>query len=130
MFGDIITDLAAAVTGGIGLAASGNLNISGTAPSMYEPVHGSAPDIAVPNRQILPRLSCRQLSCWNKKVMPMPQYGYKKPSGKILLHVIPRRVPPPRSAMRSHNRFKKGQSWNFGYNPIRTPYLMANAHKS
>lgn len=46
MFGDIITDLAAAVTGGIGLAASGNLNISGTAPSMYEPVHGSAPDIA------------------------------------------------------------------------------------
>lgn len=46
MFGDIVTDLAAAVTGGIGLAASGNLNISGTAPSMYEPVHGSAPDIA------------------------------------------------------------------------------------
>ncbi|NWN88923.1 MAG: 3-isopropylmalate dehydrogenase [Micrococcaceae bacterium] len=46
MFGDIVTDLAAAVTGGIGLAASGNLNITGTAPSMYEPVHGSAPDIA------------------------------------------------------------------------------------
>lgn len=46
MFGDIITDQAAAITGGIGLAASGNLNISGTAPSMYEPVHGSAPDIA------------------------------------------------------------------------------------
>lgn len=46
MFGDIITDLAAAVTGGIGLAASGNINISGTAPSMFEPVHGSAPDIA------------------------------------------------------------------------------------
>src|SRR5699024_12773451 len=46
MFGDIITDLAAAVTGGIGLAASVNLNISGTAPSMYEPVHGSAQDIA------------------------------------------------------------------------------------
>jgi 3-isopropylmalate dehydrogenase len=46
LFGDILTDLAAAVTGGIGLAASGNLNISGTAPSMFEPVHGSAPDIA------------------------------------------------------------------------------------
>ncbi len=46
MFGDIVTDLAAAVTGGIGLAASGNLNITGSAPSMYEPVHGSAPDIA------------------------------------------------------------------------------------
>jgi len=46
LFGDIITDLAAAVTGGIGLAASGNLNPSGAYPSMFEPVHGSAPDIA------------------------------------------------------------------------------------
>lgn len=46
LFGDILTDLAAAITGGIGLAASGNLNISGTGPSMFEPVHGSAPDIA------------------------------------------------------------------------------------
>jgi len=46
LFGDIITDLAAAVTGGIGLAASGNINPEKTAPSMFEPVHGSAPDIA------------------------------------------------------------------------------------
>ncbi len=46
LFGDILTDLAAAVAGGIGLAASGNLNIDGSAPSMFEPVHGSAPDIA------------------------------------------------------------------------------------
>ena len=46
LFGDIITDLAAAVTGGIGLAASGNINMDRTAPSMFEPVHGSAPDIA------------------------------------------------------------------------------------
>jgi 3-isopropylmalate dehydrogenase len=46
LFGDIVTDLAAAVTGGIGLAASGNLDASGTNPSMFEPVHGSAPDIA------------------------------------------------------------------------------------
>ncbi len=46
LFGDIVTDLAAAVTGGIGLAASGNLDVSGTHPSMFEPVHGSAPDIA------------------------------------------------------------------------------------
>jgi 3-isopropylmalate dehydrogenase len=46
LFGDIITDLAAAITGGIGLAASGNVNPDGTAPSMFEPVHGSAPDIA------------------------------------------------------------------------------------
>jgi 3-isopropylmalate dehydrogenase len=46
LFGDIITDLAAAVTGGIGLAASANINPEGTYPSMFEPVHGSAPDIA------------------------------------------------------------------------------------
>jgi len=46
LFGDIITDLAAAVTGGIGVAASGNVNPDRTAPSMFEPVHGSAPDIA------------------------------------------------------------------------------------
>jgi 3-isopropylmalate dehydrogenase len=46
LFGDIFTDLAAAVSGGIGLAASGNLDVSRTNPSMFEPVHGSAPDIA------------------------------------------------------------------------------------
>ncbi|TNU76547.1 3-isopropylmalate dehydrogenase [Miniimonas arenae] len=46
LFGDILTDLAAAVTGGIGLAASGNINPTGAYPSMFEPVHGSAPDIA------------------------------------------------------------------------------------
>lgn len=46
LFGDIITDLAGAVTGGIGLAASGNLNPAREFPSMFEPVHGSAPDIA------------------------------------------------------------------------------------
>ncbi|HQV91574.1 MAG TPA: isocitrate/isopropylmalate family dehydrogenase, partial [Phycicoccus sp.] len=46
LFGDIITDIAAANAGGIGLAASGNINPSGAFPSMFEPVHGSAPDIA------------------------------------------------------------------------------------
>lgn len=46
LFGDILTDLAGAVTGGIGLAASGNIDASGKNPSMFEPVHGSAPDIA------------------------------------------------------------------------------------
>jgi 3-isopropylmalate dehydrogenase len=46
LFGDILTDLGAAVAGGIGLAASGNINPERTAPSMFEPVHGSAPDIA------------------------------------------------------------------------------------
>ncbi|MDO5646015.1 MAG: 3-isopropylmalate dehydrogenase [Dermabacter sp.] len=49
LFGDIITDLAGAISGGIGLAASGNLNPSGEFPSMFEPVHGSAPDIAGEN---------------------------------------------------------------------------------
>ena len=46
LFGDILTDLGAAIAGGIGLAASGNINPERTAPSMFEPVHGSAPDIA------------------------------------------------------------------------------------
>ena len=44
--GDILTDIGAAICGGIGLAASGNLDVSRSNPSMFEPVHGSAPDIA------------------------------------------------------------------------------------
>jgi 3-isopropylmalate dehydrogenase len=50
LFGDILTDLAGAVTGGIGFAASGNLNPDRTSPSMFEPVHGAAHDIAGQNR--------------------------------------------------------------------------------
>ena len=46
LFGDILSDLAAIITGSIGLAASGNINSTGKCPSMFEPVHGSAPDIA------------------------------------------------------------------------------------
>ena len=46
LFGDILTDLGAAIAGGMGLAASGNLNPARTGPSIFEPVHGSAPDIA------------------------------------------------------------------------------------
>ena len=49
LFGDIVTDLAAAIGGGIGIAASGNINPDATFPSMFEPVHGSAPDIAGKN---------------------------------------------------------------------------------
>lgn len=45
LFGDIITDVGAALQGGLGLAASGNINPEGAYPSMFEPVHGSAPDI-------------------------------------------------------------------------------------
>ncbi|MDR2114065.1 MAG: 3-isopropylmalate dehydrogenase [Bifidobacteriaceae bacterium] len=50
LFGDILTDLAGAIVGGIGLAASGNINPTGAFPSMFEPVHGSAPDIAGQNK--------------------------------------------------------------------------------
>ncbi|MCD9623685.1 3-isopropylmalate dehydrogenase [Rhabdothermincola salaria] len=50
LFGDILTDLGGAVSGGIGLASSGNLNPDRTGPSMFEPVHGSAPDIAGQNK--------------------------------------------------------------------------------
>lgn len=46
LFGDILTDIGAAIGGGIGLAASGNIDPSRSNPSMFEPVHGSAPDIA------------------------------------------------------------------------------------
>ena len=46
LFGDILTDLAGAITGGVGQACSGNINAAGEFPSMFEPVHGSAPDIA------------------------------------------------------------------------------------
>ncbi|MGM0604897.1 MAG: isocitrate/isopropylmalate dehydrogenase family protein [Halobacteriota archaeon] len=46
LFGDILTDIGAIVTGSMGLAPSGNVNVDGTYPSMFEPVHGSAPDIA------------------------------------------------------------------------------------
>lgn len=46
LFGDILTDEAGAITGGVGLAASGNINPEGAFPSMFEPIHGSAPDIA------------------------------------------------------------------------------------
>jgi 3-isopropylmalate dehydrogenase len=49
LFGDILTDLAAAIGGGIGLGASGNINPTGAYPSMFEPIHGSAPDIAGKN---------------------------------------------------------------------------------
>lgn len=46
LFGDIVTDLGAVLQGGLGVAASGNLNLDGRGTSMFEPIHGSAPDIA------------------------------------------------------------------------------------
>ena len=50
LFGDILTDLGGAIAGGIGRAASANLNPARTGPSLFEPVHGSAPDIAGQNK--------------------------------------------------------------------------------
>src|SRR6185503_14170796 len=50
LFGDILTDLGGAVAGGVGFAASANLNPDRTGPSMFEPVHGTAPDIAGQNK--------------------------------------------------------------------------------
>ncbi len=63
LFGDIVTDLAAAVCGGIGLAASGNIDASRANPSMFEPVHGSAPDIAGQASPIPLQPSCRWACC-------------------------------------------------------------------
>ncbi len=63
LFGDILTDLAGAISGGIGLAASGNINPDGTFPSMFEPVHGSAPTSPASRRRIRRRRSSRSPSC-------------------------------------------------------------------
>ena len=57
LFGDILTDIGAAIAGGIGLSASGNLDVTAANPSMFEPVHGSAPDIAGRARPIRRRRS-------------------------------------------------------------------------
>ena len=77
LFGDIFTDLAAAVSGGIGLAASGNLDVSGTNPSMFEPVHGSAPDIAGTGTPTRPRPCCRSRCCWTTSGCRRPPAGWR-----------------------------------------------------
>ncbi len=60
LFGDILTDQAGAVTGGIGYAASGNINAVGEFPSMFEPVHGSAPTSRGRTKQTQPPQSSRE----------------------------------------------------------------------
>ena len=83
LFGDILTDLGGAVSGGIGLASSANLNPDRTGPSMFEPVHGSAPDIAGQNKANpiaailirrpdarLPRPTLRRPAASKRPVMP------------------------------------------------------------
>ena len=105
LFGDIITDLAAAITGGIGLAASGNINPDGTAPSMFEPVHGSAPDIA---GQGIADPTAAILSVVAAARPPRPRRRGRRGRGRRPRR--PRRpappgatypAPPPRSATRS-----------------------------
>ena len=70
LFGDILTDLAAAVTGGIGLAASGNINPDRTAPSMFEPVHGPRRTSRPAARPTRPRPSCRWRCCSTTSASP------------------------------------------------------------
>lgn len=80
LFGDILTDLGAAIAGGMGLAAGANLNPERTFPSMFEPIHGSAPDIA--GRQISNPLA----TVWS--VSQMLDYLHHEDWGKRLLDVV------------------------------------------
>ena len=76
LFGDILTDLGAAVAGGIGLAASGNINPQGTTPSMCEPVHGSAPDIAGQNK-------ANPLALLQSAVLMLHHIGEMEPASRV-----------------------------------------------
>lgn len=77
LFGDILTDLGAALTGGLGLAAGANINPDRTYPSMFEPIHGSAPDIA--GRQLANPLA----AIWSASQM-LDFLGYKEWGGLLL----------------------------------------------
>ena len=70
LFGDILTDLGGAVSGGIGLASSANLNPARTGPSMFEPVHGSAPDIV--GTAVAPRPPPPMICRVGAKLNPLP----------------------------------------------------------
>lgn len=80
LFGDILTDLGAAIAGGMGLAAGANLNPEGKFPSMFEPIHGSAPDIA--GKQIANPLA----AIWSISQM-MEYFGYSHWAKQILLAI-------------------------------------------
>ena len=102
LFGDILTDIGAAIAGGIGLAASGNIDPSRRSPSMFEPVHGSAPDIAGPG-QGRPH---RHRALGRDAARP-PRRGQGRRRGRGRGGRRPRRarfrraLAPPRSATRS-----------------------------
>ena len=80
LFGDILTDEAGAVTGGIGLSASGNINPDRAFPSMFEPVHGSAPDIAGQGKADPTATIAQSLCCWSTSGSPVPLLAYMPPS--------------------------------------------------
>jgi tartrate dehydrogenase/decarboxylase / D-malate dehydrogenase len=80
LFGDILTDLGAAIAGGIGLAAGANINPERDYPSMFEPIHGSAPDIA--GRGIANPLA----TIWSASQM-LDFFGYEA-YGKMVLEAI------------------------------------------
>jgi len=80
LFGDILTDLGAAIAGGMGLAAGANLNPERTFPSMFEPIHGSAPDIA--GQQISNPLA----TIW--AVSQMLDHLHREDWGRALLEAI------------------------------------------
>lgn len=80
MFGDILTDLGAAIMGSIGIAPAANLNINGKYPSMFEPVHGSAPDIYGKN------IANPVGQLWTGKLL-LEHFGYQE-LGELLLSTI------------------------------------------
>jgi tartrate dehydrogenase/decarboxylase/D-malate dehydrogenase len=80
LFGDILTDLAAAIQGSMGLAASANINPARTAPSLFEPVHGSAPDIA--GKGIANPLA----SVWAASMML--DFLNEREAGRLLMHGV------------------------------------------
>lgn len=80
LFGDILTDLGAALAGGIGLAAGANLNPERDFPSMFEPIHGSAPDIAGKG------LANPLAAIWSASQM-LDFFGYEE-QGKVILKAI------------------------------------------
>lgn len=77
LFGDILTDLGAAIAGGMGLAAGANLNPEGVYPSMFEPIHGSAPDIAGKN------ISNPLASVWSASQM-LDHFGHENWGAKVI----------------------------------------------
>ena len=97
LFGDIITDEAGAVVGGVGYSASGCINASNEYPSMFEPIHGSAPDIAGQNRPTRPQPSCPQPCCSSISDSTTLPRRSTSPLRLTSRSSAPPRVPPTRS---------------------------------